>query len=483
MPLASEAPSNLQELNDYRKVRAAHWDRVATRDNPPLWLGGYYHRRLREVYRSLSVGRQRVLEIGCGQGDLVAGLDTEFALGVDISKEMLNRAKKRHPTAHFILSDGQCLPLTGTYDLIVLSDTLNEVWDVQRLLSEVARLSGPDTRIVVNSYSHLWQLPLSLAQRLGLGRPQADQNWLTPEDVENLQHLVGLEPIRRWAEVLLPIDIPLVTPLFNKVLAKIAPFAWLCLSNFSVARKSAEPVAGVPTVSVIVAARNEAGNIKSLVRRLPTLGSHTELIFVEGHSTDDTYKVIEDVIQHSPQLDAKLFRQTGRGKGDAVRLGFEKASGDILMILDADLSVPPEDLPRFYKALLQRKGEFINGVRLVYPMEDQAMRYANLIGNKLFSRLFSWIFGQPVKDTLCGTKVLTRAHYAKIAANREYFGDFDPFGDYDLLFGAARLNLKIVDLPIRYRSRRYGSTNISRWRDGWLLLRMTAFAARKIKFI
>jgi hypothetical protein len=116
-------------------------------------------------------------------------------------------------------------------------------------------------------------------------------------------------------------------------------------------------------------------------------------------------------------------------------------------------------------------------------MESQAMRFLNLLGNKFFSLTFSWLLGQSVKDTLCGTKVLWKSDYEQIAANRAYFGDFDPFGDFDLLFGAARLNQKIVDLPIRYRERTYGSTNVQRWKHGWLLLKMVLFASRRIKFV
>jgi glycosyltransferase involved in cell wall biosynthesis len=176
-----------------------------------------------------------------------------------------------------------------------------------------------------------------------------------------------------------------------------------------------------------------------------------------------------------------IHQGDGRGKGDAVRKGFQAAQGDVLFILDADLTVPPEDLPKFYRALVTRKGEFINGVRLVYPMEGEAMRFLNLIGNKFFSAALSWLMEQPVKDSLCGTKVLYRRDYERIANHRSFFGDFDPFGDFDLLFGAARLNLKIVDLPIRYRARTYGDTKISRFTDGWLLLKMTAFGFRKMR--
>jgi hypothetical protein len=234
---------------------------------------------------------------------------------------------------------------------------------------------------------------------------------------------------------------------------------------------------------VIVPARNEAGNIPHIFEQVPEMGLGTEIVFVEGHSDDNTCEAIEAAMASHPKRECKLFRQAGVGKGDAVRKGFAESGGDILMILDADLTVPPEDLPRFYAVLRSGKGDFVNGVRLVYPMEKEAMRLFNLLGNKFFSLAFSWLLGQPVKDTLCGTKALWRADYERIVANRAYFGDFDPFGDFDLLFGAARMNLKIVDLPIRYRERTYGTTNIQRWKHGWLLIKMVAFAASRIKFI
>jgi len=270
--------------------------------------------------------------------------------------------------------------------------------------------------------------------------------------------------------------------LANRFLVRLWPFNQMALSNFLIARPMPER-AKEPKVSVVIAARNESGNIKAIFERTPQMGRETEIVFVEGHSKDDTYAAIEREIAAHPSTPSLLLKQPGIGKADAIRAGFEKATGDILMILDADLTVPPEDLPRFYEALVSGKGEFINGVRLVYPMEKEAMQTLNFFGNKFFSVAFSWLLGQSIKDTLCGTKVLYKSDYELIAANRSYFGDFDPFGDYDLIFGAAKLNLKIIDLPIRYRERTYGSTNISRWKHGVLLLRMVAFAARRIKFI
>jgi glycosyltransferase involved in cell wall biosynthesis len=281
-------------------------------------------------------------------------------------------------------------------------------------------------------------------------------------------------------EILLPLPL---CGLINRFLVHFWPFYHLAISNFVIARPAPNDPVKEASVSVIIPARNEAGNIKAAFERTPQMGPMTELIFVEGHSKDDTFETIEREIAAHPSTPSLLLRQTGIGKADAVRLGFAHAKGDVLMILDADLTVPPEDLPRFYDAIISGKGEFINGVRLVYPMETEAMRTLNLLGNKFFSLAFSWLLGQPIKDTLCGTKVLWKKDYEKITLNRSYFGDFDPFGDYDLIFGAAKLNLRILDLPIRYRERSYGSTNISRWKHGLLLLRMVAFAARRIKFV
>jgi len=464
----------------YQQTHISHWDQVAKKRDSWRGMGIWYHRRLMEIYKFLVSPNQRILEIGCGTGNLLANLSPSHGVGIDFSPEMIARARQRHPKLEFHQLDAHDLSsLNGEFDIIIFSDTINDLWDVQRALEQARRLCAPHTRLILNFYSHFWQLPLTLAQNLNLAAPMLAQNWLTPEDVDNLLRLSGFETIRTTNEILFPLPLG---GLANRYLVRLWPFRDLALSNFLIARPAPQPVQN-PSVSVVVAARNEEGNIKNIFDRLPQMGSKTELIFVEGHSRDKTYETIEKEIALHPGTSSLLFRQSGIGKADAIRLGFEKASGDILMILDADLTVPPEDLPRFYEAIASGKGEFINGVRLVYPMEKEAMRTLNFIGNKLFSMAFSWMLGQPIKDTLCGTKVMWRKDYDKISANRSYFGDFDPFGDFDLIFGAAKLNRKIVDLPIRYRERTYGTTNISRWKHGILLFRMVAFAARRIKFV
>ncbi len=469
----------------YTAARVAHWDRVARRLDRRQGLGGAYHARLAQVYRSLVPVGSRVLELGCGEGDLLAALEPSFGVGLDFSGEMVRRASGRHPELHFVTADAHDLgDLEGTFDAVILSDLANDVWDVQGVLEQVLRFADRRTRIVVNSYSHLWEAPLSAAAALGLTRPNLPQNWLTRTDLANLLRLTGFDAVRQWTEVLWPLPTPLLAGLCNRFLVRMWPFRRLALANFIVARRAPEaPTGGGPTVSVVVPARNEAGNVAAILARTPEMGAGTEIVFVEGGSTDDTWGEVERALAARPDRRCKALRQRGAGKGDAVRLGFAHAGGDVLMILDADLTVPPEDLPRFYRALVEGKGEFVNGVRLVYPMEHEAMRFANLVGNKFYSAAFSWLLGQPIKDTLCGTKVLWRTDYERIAANRSYFGEFDPFGDFDLLFGAARLNLKIAEVPIRYRERTYGATNIRRWRHGWLLLRMVAFAAGRLKFV
>jgi len=480
-----ETTGQVQAFSNYKEKRTRHWDSIAQKTDSWTSRGIYYHQRLIEIYRFIISPGQRIIEIGCGMGDLVAYLRPDRGVGIDFSIEMIKRAEKRHPEIEFIHCDAHDIEMDEKFDVIILSDVVNDLWDVQKVFNQLHKLCTPETRVIINLYSHLWEIPLKLSQYLNLATPMLPQNWLTVEDIENMLHLAGFEVVRRWPEILWPMNTLLISALFNKVLIRLWPFYHFTLTNFIIARKRPEKrwKRKKPIVSVIVPARNEAGNIEEIFERTPEMGGGTELIFVEGNSRDNTYEVIEKAIADHPERKCKLFRQTGVGKGDAVRLGFQNATGDILMILDADMTVPPEDLPRFYEAIYSGEGEFINGVRLVYPMEKQAMRYLNIIGNKFFSLAFSWLLGQPIKDTLCGTKVLSKENYKLLAQNRSYFGEFDPFGDFDLLFGSAKMNMKIVEMPIRYAERKYGDTNIERWRHGWLLLKMTVYAMRKIKFI
>jgi hypothetical protein len=368
-------------------------------------------------------------------------------------------------------------------DRIVLNGTLHSETDIQAHLEEMHRLCAHSTRVVIVYYSSLWRPLFRIADALGLRKAPRDENWLAPSDVENLLTLARFEIVTSQPRVLVPIWIPVLSDFVNRWIAPLPGIRWLALLHVAVARPLTPAWKAPPSVSVVIPARNEAGNIEAAVRRLPAMGPDDEIIFVEGHSTDDTWAQIQRVAAAFPDRRITTLQQQGRGKGDAVRAGFAAASRDILMILDADLTVPPEDLPKFYRARVSGICEFVNGSRLVYPMEGGAMKFANMVGNKFFAIAFSFLLGQPFKDTLCGTKVIDRDAYERLARGRAYFGEFDPFGDFDLLFGAQRLGLRIRELPVRYRDRTYGSTNIQRWRHGVILLRMTIFAARRVKFI
>lgn len=370
-------------------------------------------------------------------------------------------------------------------DYLVISGLIHYERNIQGLLAGLHRMSHAGTRLIVVYYSSVWRPFIRLASALGLRERLPESNWLAHEDIDNLLALENFEIIRRDNRVLIPFYLPIISNLVNRYLAPLPGFRLLSLVNILVARPIRQDrPSNSPSVSIVIPARNEAGNIEAIVTRVPTMGPNDEIIFVEGHSTDATWQTMQRVADtYGATRRIVLARQDGKGKGDAVRKGFALANNEILMILDADITVPPEDLSKFYAAITADKGEFINGSRLVYPMEDRAMRFFNLLGNKFFAVAFSFVLGQRFKDTLCGTKVLSRSNYEKLAANRSYFGEFDPFGDFDLLFGASRMGLRIIELPINYKNRRYGDTNISRWRHGTILLAMLFFSARRIKFI
>ncbi len=459
------AASNWQK---YRQRRSYYWNSITD------YVGYYIH------------PDNTVLEIGCGTGELIASVNGSHKVGIDFCESLIEQARKAHPNGvDFYVMEAENITLDEKFDVVVLSNLVGFLDDIEKVLREIRKVCHERTRVIVTSYNRLWEPMIRFAEFIHIKRRTPQQNWISRDDLCNMLYLSGFETYRFNSNMLCPVYIPLISPLFNKVVSHLPLMGALSLNNYFFARPMPEDGDWEKrySVSVVIPARNESGNIRAAVERIPDMGSHTEIIFVEGNSTDDTWDEIQRISnEYAGKRDIKIMRQDGRGKGDAVRKGYAAATGDILMILDADLTVPPEDLPKFYRAIATGKGEFVNGVRLVYPMEQEAMRTLNNIGNHFFSRLFSWILETPVKDTLCGTKVMFRTDYLRLAEGRKFFGDFDPFGDFDLLFGAYKLNLRIVDLPIRYRERKYGSTNISRFRHGFILLRMSAFAATKIRF-
>jgi len=468
----------LETSRAYFEKIASSWDYWKARNS-------YYHKSLQRLFKFLIEPNSRVLEIGCATGDLLESTQPKYGVGIDFSRNMVELAQQKHPHLKFIVANAEDFEINDKFDYVIMADLIGHLKDIQKALQQSSKVMEPHSKLIITYYNFLWEPLLNFAEKLRLKTPQPRQNWINTNDMLNLLEISDFEVIRRGQFLLLPKYIPVISWFINKYLAHLPILKHLCVTRYIVARPRIRlNNQRKLSVSVVVPARNEKGNIEKLVQSIPVMGKQTEIIFVEGHSTDGTWEEIQRVKRkYSKEKTIRAIIQSGQGKRNAVREGFRISKGDVLIILDADLTVLPEDLPKFFNLIATNQGEFINGSRLVYPMEKEAMRFLNLIGNKFFSLMFNWIIGQRFKDTLCGTKALLKKDYLRIANNRAYFGDFDPFGDFDLIFGAAKLNLKIVEVPVRYHERTYGKTNISRFRHGWLLLKMCFFAMNKLKFM
>ena len=446
----------------------------------------FYYEDETRFLKFLTRENARILEIGCGTGELLHSLAPELGVGIDISDAMISIAKINFPSLDFICGDveslGDLASNLGTFDFIVMADTIGYVEDVQDVFAKMKAFTNVETRIIISYYSQLWRPLIRLAELVRMKMPQPPQSWLSPDSIEHLLELSGYEVVRRDLRLLSPRKLFGLGHLMNITIGQLPGLRRLCLKHYVVARL--RPFGNFdkkPSLSIVIPCRNEAGNIFNALSRLPDFNTSLEIIFIEGHSTDNTREEIQKAMTVFSGVDVKMLNQPGRGKADAVWSGFEAARNDILMILDADLTVAPEDLVKFYDLIATGQAEFVNGTRLVYPTENGSMRLLNTVANHAFARVFSWLINQRVTDTLCGTKVLSSHNYSMIKEGREYFGNFDPFGDFDLIFGASKLNLKIVELPVRYADRSYGETQISRFKDGLLLFKMVLFGYRKLK--
>ena len=474
-------------LNNRKYAIKEQADELAKNRDKWIARNSYFYNDDHNYMSFLVNDGQRVLELGCGTGQLLNALKPSYGVGVDLSANMVDIAQKNYPNLEFIQGDLEdknlISSLQGPFDFIILSDTIGYLDDCENAFAGLHSICTSDTRIIISYYSWRWQPLLTLGENIGLKMPSVEMNLLSTEDTMGFLHLADFEVVKREWRQLMPRSLFGLGSIVNRFIGTLPLIRRLSLRNYIVARPVRKLRLKQPSTTVLIPCRNEKGNIENAVKRLPNFCEDIEILYVEGNSQDGTLDEIHRVIKDYPDKDIKVLVQDGKGKGDAVRKGFNHARGDILIILDADLTVPPEDLPKFYNAISSGKGEYINGTRLVYPMDDQAMRFLNFWANRTFSALFSWLLNQRFTDTLCGTKVLTKKNYEKIVANRSYFGDFDPFGDFDLIFGASKLSLKIVEVPIRYAARDYGETQISRFRHGWLLLKMVLFAYKKLKII
>ena len=463
-----------------------HFDWVAENDAGPRKAQRSYHRQIQGLLRYHIPENSKVLEWGCGPGELLESLKPSRGLGVDLSAKMAERAKTERTGENLEFQQGDLMEegIDEEFDAVVLDYLPGYLQDIHAAISNARQSCHPRTRLYVLSLNHVWQPLLAVGKLFGMVVKQPESNWLSKTDLCNILELNGFEVLTRTTEQLFPFQIPLVSSFFNRFLVRLPFFRHFGMSNFIVARPITKPrLEGEISCSVVVPARNESGNVRAALERIPVMGKQTEIIFVEGNSKDDTWEVIQKETEaYEGPHKIQILQQPGIGKWDAVFAGFAVAKGDILVIQDADLTAPPEDLPKFYEAVSEGRAEFANGCRLVYPMESEAMRFLNLLGNKFFATALSFVLGQDLKDSLCGTKMMLRSDYERLLKRIEVLGDFDPFGDFNLLFGSAMLDLKIRDILVRYKDRAYGDTNISRFRHGWILLKMTFFGLRKVKF-
>lgn len=474
-----------KRLEARKQQTRALFERLAGEREKWLARNKYYYDECYNYWKFLIPEKMRVLELGCGTGQLLNVLRPLRGVGIDFSEKMIQISRSQFPDLEFVVADMEDIStlggLQGPFDFIIMQDTLGYLVDCQATFTGLHSFCNADTRVIISYSNWFWEPILKFAELLGMKMPNAKLNWVSSEDIIGLLHLADFDVIKRDWRQLVPLKLFGLGTIINRYIGSLPVIRRLCLSHYIVAR-SLRAVSRVPlSATVLIPCRNERENVKNAILRIPRFCDDMEYIFVEGHSHDDTFSECLRVRDAYPDYDIKVFQQPGKGKGDAVRKGFAEARGEVLMILDGDLTMPPEELPKYYQVLISGKGEFVNGSRMVYPLENQAMRFLNYWANSIFSIIFTWLLNQRFTDTLCGTKVLTKKHYRRIAEGRSFFGDFDPFGDFDLIFGATKQNLKIIEVPIRYSSRVYGETQISRFQHGWLLLRMVIFAYRRLK--
>ncbi|MGZ3885200.1 MAG: glycosyltransferase, partial [Bacteroidia bacterium] len=331
-------------------------------------ISAYYWNEISNYCNYFSHEDSSVLEIGCGNGDLLASIKGSRKTGIDFSEEFIAWAKEKQAGKgiDFQLMDANNITLTETYDLIIISNLIGFVDDIEAVFEQVKKVCHPNTKVIVQYYNSLWEPLIKFAELVGLKKKTPLQNWLNSRDINNLLYVSGFDVYRNTKRLIFPLYIPVLSFVLNRYLAKFPIFRFFSLNLYSFAKPLPESneanYANKYSTTVVIPARNESGNIENAILRLPKFGKHVEIIFIEGNSTDDTWDKIKEIQKkYAATHDIKIGQQKGKGKADAVREGYKIATGDILMILDADLTVPPEDIPKFYNAIAGGKGDFING--------------------------------------------------------------------------------------------------------------------------
>jgi hypothetical protein len=470
-------------LDAQREEARRHQARLAGERTTWIVRNRYYYEMIVAALRFIIEPGKRVLNVQCENGLLLDRVDPSYGVGTEITGEMVAEAERQTGRHIFRVADPEALGIDETFDYVLLNN-VNHITDVLLAFRGIANTCEAHTRLVIYTHNHLWRPLLRVGEWVGLRMPSLEQNWLSEADLKGLLTLAGFDWVRTYRTIMCPVRIPILSKVFNDFLCRMPGFQRLSMISILVARP--RPTARRPedvSVSIIVPCKDEEENVAAAVERIPDMGKSTEILFCDDKSTDGTRKEVERMKREHPRRNIRLIDGPGINKAMNVWAGFDAAEGDVLMILDADLTVMPEELPYFFDAIVSGTGEFINGVRLVYPIQKRAMRTFNLLGNKAFSAVFSLLLGQRVKDTLCGTKVLWRSDWSRIKPQIGSWGTTDRWGDFELLFGASKLNLRIVDLPVHYQERIFGATKMVRvFNNGINMLRMSIHAFFRLRF-
>ncbi|MFO7657448.1 MAG: glycosyltransferase [Bacteroidales bacterium] len=471
--------SNTGQLKNY-------YNQLASKRKKYLNRNSYYHRSIFKFFQMVIPRGASVLELGCATGDLIGKLEPARGVGLDISDEMIHLAREKYPKINFVCDDAEEFETSEKFDYIIISGIVGTVRNIQVLLEKAQKWMTTDTRVFIDFYNPLWYPLIKLGEKIGQKMPEKVINWLSVDDIENFMYISGYQVIKRKYLMFFPKYIPLVSYILNKLIGNLPVIRRLSLNSVVIARPM-KPKEGSTEkfCSVVITCRDEEGNIEGLVTRIPKMGKNTEIIFVEGHSRDNTVGKIQEMIAKYPEKDIKILKQKGIGQGDAFRYGYDEAKGDFVIWLEADLTTPPEEAIHFWEAYINNTGEYVNGSRFIYKMDKSAMPLFNFLGNRFFGILFTSLLKQRFTDTLCGFKGISKKNYLKIRQQIDYFGDFDPFGDFELIFGAIRNNLKVAEIPVHYQPRQYGESKaygqsfFSFMKHAMLLLRMSFIAFRK----
>ncbi len=434
----------------------------------------YFHNSLRQMFKSFIPEGADILQIGYGLGDILSSLYPNKAVSLDTDENIMLSAKRRYPQIKFISGKPENLNVKGKFDYVIIPNSVDHLEDIQTVLEKLKLNVTSKSKIMLTALNPKWIQILSVLEKLNLKRAEGEKNWLRLEDLKNITRISGYEIEESGFRVMLPLHIPLVTRWINATIPNTPLFKRFCLEQFIVARKVESPATKKLSCSVVVPCFNEEENIKNCVSRVPKMGKWTEIVVVDDGSTDKTIKVVKQLMKTYKNLKLVSYKPN-RGKGWAVKQGMDAARGDVVMILDADMAVPPEELPRFFSIFERNYGNFVNGTRLIYPMEDQAMRQLNLIGNLVFSWIFSWLLGVRITDTLCGTKALYKSDYKNVKMSGKSWGDFD------LLFGAAENDLDIIEVPVHYKKRVAGKSKMKAFKHGMVLAKMCGIGFWRLK--